>query len=138
MCSGSRGSVTENGRHERFVVTSCHKNKNKRVDERSVPSPSRFNLNTRMAPWCPIRCSVIQTTLSSSSLNATRFTAVGNSQTYRHFPFETLQRRSWLSAEPETRNLDCASSCESPPRLDGGRKGVLDSQSTSIVHTVPL
>lgn len=107
----------------------------KKKDARSVPSPSRFNLKTRMAPWCPIRCSVIQTTLSSSSLNTTRFTAVGNSQTYRHFPFETFQRRSWLSAEPETRNLDCANLSELSID-DGWVKS--DSQSTSIVHTVPL
>ena len=46
---------------------------------REVPSPSRFILNTRMAPWWPIRCSVMQTTCSSSSLKETRFTAVGNS-----------------------------------------------------------
>ena len=48
-------------------------------DVRLVPSPSLLILNIRTAHWYPIRCSVMQTTWSSSSLQATRFTAVGNS-----------------------------------------------------------
>src|SRR6266851_4558473 len=75
---------------------------------RSVPSPSRLMSKMRMAPWWPMRCSVMQTTCVSSSEKETRLTAVGNSHTKRHFPVCTDQRRISLSAEPETRKCDCA------------------------------
>jgi len=50
----------------------------------------------------------MQTTWSSVSLKATLLTAVGNSHLYRHLPDWTDHSLRVLSAEPETRNLDCA------------------------------
>ena len=51
----------------------------------------------------------MHTTCSSSSLNATRFTAVGNSHVCKHLPVETDHSFNVLSADPETMNFDCAS-----------------------------
>lgn len=72
-----------------------------------------------------MRCSVMQTTWSSSSLNATRFTAVGNSQKKRHFPVSTDHRRIVLSAEPLTRKRDEAACCGG---LAAGRQKIVEGR----------
>src|SRR6266403_698255 len=99
-------------------------------------------LKIRMAPWWPIRCSVIQTTCSSSSEKVTRLTAVGNSHTKRHLPVCTDQSRISLSAEPDMRNRDCATGASAKARWEKEevvpREREKHAQSTSIVQTVPL
>lgn len=75
---------------------------------RLVPSPDLSISNTRIAHWKPIRCSVMHTIWLSAWLNATRFTAVGNSHTYRHFPLCTSHSINVLSAAPDTINRDSA------------------------------
>ena len=106
---------------------------------RSVPWPSRLISNILIAPLYPIRCSVMHAMSVSSSLNATRFTAVGNSQLNKHLPVWTSQSFMVLSAEPDTRNLDSANEYKTRAEFSrlnrGGRR---DAQSTSMVHIVPL
>jgi hypothetical protein len=107
---------------------------------RTVPSPSRWTPNMRMAPWWPMCCSVMHTICSSSSEKDTFLTAVGNSHTKRHSPVCTDQSCISLSAGPETRKRDCAAyeMTASWGRSGLGRRGgsarVDHAQSTSIVQ----
>ena len=106
---------------------------------RSVGRPNRLISNILIAPLYPIRCSVMHAMSVSSSLNATRFTAVGNSQLNKHLPVWTSQSFMVLSAEPDTRNLHSANEHKTRGELSGmNRGGRRDAQSTSMVHIVPL
>ena len=70
----------------------------------------------------------MQTTWSSVSLKATLLTAVGNSHLYRHLPDWTDHSLRVLSAEPDTRNLDCAG----PDSLLGSRWTVGDCEKRTV------
>ena len=88
--------------------------------------------NMRIVPLWPIRCSVTARMRESSSENATRLTAVGNSHECRHSPVRTDHNRSVLSAEPVTSSVDVAATAQRA--LQAGSS----AQSASTVHTVPL
>lgn len=74
-----------------------------------------------------MRCSVMQTTCVPASLNATRFTAVGNSQVNRHLPVATSQSRRVLSAAPDTMYFDWARShSQGPPHVQTEIRRTID------------
>ena len=83
-----------------------------------------------------MRCSVIHTTWSPSSLKATLLTAVGNSQVYRHFPVCTDHSLNVLSAAPDTKYF--VSADEISNQNHDVWEGRVYAPSTSTVHTDPL
>lgn len=70
------------------------------------PLPSPYAMSrTAIVPKKPIRFSVTAKSLLPSGENATRFTAVGNSQTFTHSPVLMFHSRTVLSADPVARRM---------------------------------
>ena len=99
---------------------------------RSVGRPNRLISNILIAPLYPIRCSVMHAMSVSSSLNATRFTAVGNSQLNKHLPVWTSQSFMVLSAEPDTRNLHSANEHKTWGEFSGMNRGGQERRTIDV------
>ena len=92
---------------------------------------------TETPPGKPMRFSVTARMRWSSSLHATRLTAVGNSHVYRHSPVLTFHSFIMLSAEPVTSRVEVAARAREEEERGSAVGPRLVSQARNRLRALP-